>query len=329
MNAPDDKFQAAFQGALIAFGFALVSLALKEWFDRRKDARNKRNELRALIDLYANEVVTGAERCAQYVRQACLREVSRSRLSILIGPSKLDRAAAIGANQDCLKALHDVYRVFDLVQNQVEKRTTEDFLAIYSFVMGEFHQFTIGVERVVAYAKHLHGVEAEAKGRRQLAKLARHIVGRLQTEFFSGKKATWIGHGLLRYDLEDLEKRAKAAGTEILNWGAAHSQAMGMHSARGNAEALAAWVDALKDIPLDHKARIVRTLFAHFRMLVANKSMEPILGTAEYRMFFLAVNQIIGLPLAPKDQVLDLKNIFSDWVEFFRKNDPQDWDVRA
>lgn len=146
--------------AAIGFLSGIALIVVRDLVERIRRRRDRAEELRWLMYLFAKEIVEGTGRLRQFVRQVAMSTASKSKLSLFMGASQMAQAGALGAGGEFLNAVHNVYRLFDLVQNQVSKfstsKNTGDFAAILAFVRDEFDLYSKSVDVILVKTGRAH-----------------------------------------------------------------------------------------------------------------------------------------------------------------------------
>lgn len=273
-----------------------IALCGREVIERLRDRQKQQEELTALLDVYLREIVAGADKCAQFVRQVSMNQVSRSKLSILIGAGKIDRVAQLGAPPELHGALHDIYRLFDQVAHQISKGKGDDFGSIMAFVQGEFESFTTGYENLSKYARILHGDATIRFGRRLLGK-AVWALTRTRREFMFGLPYRELA--LLSLDeIKALDTRFEWAKAECEAWFEAHHDAVEiLNAGKMTASSVGVFEVSYDGTKLGHaKAK---------RPNVKGKTLRVLVGYLELYMRSIDASKPWALPI-PLELILNL-----------------------
>jgi hypothetical protein len=315
-----------FNSIFATFTLGVITLGIKYWVDRFSDNQTKRVELTSLMDLYITEIVRAIERCSQHVRKAVMGRTSASKLSLLVGPGKIDHAAALGATPDCLKCLHDAYRLFDVVQAQLDTRRPEDFPAIYTLVLGEINTINVAVPRLIEYTRELHG-KKERIGKRLLGQVFNAML-RARKDFLLGvpdKKPL----GLSRHDIYDLQKCFDKAMKEISEWGAANSTWAGLF--RCPPGDMAVWVESAVGMWPSIRAKVLRCL-----SVFVKKRAETMIAGGQFAMLpdgkwealLRAGWELAGIPAPDPFPLSSNQGVtLSFWSNYLTEHDPLGWDM--
>lgn len=318
-----EKLQIALVGATLAFFLGLVALLVREiiaWYFERLKTKEK---LANLFDLYLVEVLDGAERVEQYIRQVCTHSWSRSRLSILLGPGKLDKAVELQGSPRYLQALFTVYRLFDLIQHQIEKHDAGEFAAIGAFIRDDCDRFFEAVRDLRRYVRNLHEGLNKSKGRKLFRKLAEH--------FTNVRRDFWWGGGkelpVEQLDLRALDARFEKAEKETGEWVAALRD---LDEFKKPDDALGeAFVEKMLARPPKDRCKFLRTL-AHDVMVMGDLTLGDRGLVYRRKGDCIALGNKIAEAPPPTNKFTESAQYIADrmmrWEDFWRKHDPQPWE---
>ncbi len=316
--------QVAVSAAVIAFFLGLVALLVREFLSWYFERLKTKEKLVNLFDLYLVEVIDGSERCEQYIRQAATNSMSRSRLSLLLGSGKFDKAVEMGASPHALQALFTIYRLFDLVQNQIQKYKHEEFVAIAAFIQDDCNKFFDAVQVIRRYVRDLHADLDNKKCRRLLLKVA-VAISVVRTEYLWG-----VGKEpyLSPLSLDDLDKRADMAEKECKEWVVALQDVEGFM--RPSDQIGQAYVTKMLARTPKDRGKFLRAL-AHEIMGMA--AIEMIDGKLRRRRKDDCVdlgNRIAEAPTPTRGYRTANEKVaimLAQWEEFWKKHDPQSWEL--
>lgn len=319
-----DKLQVALIASGATFGFGIGLLLLREWLERIREAQRKHEELSALLQAYIAEIVPAAERCAQFVRQVCMHQVSRAKLSLLVGPGKIDRVGALGGSPECMRALHDVYRLFDQVEHQIAKRKPDEFAAILAFVQGEHGNLTEGFRKVLHHSRDPHGATRHRVGRRLLLRVGEALL-RVRKDFLLGVEDGTRADGSLT-ELVMLERRFAEATEECVQWFGAYTIVINL--AFGDQGTHQQVLDDVKLRPKLERAKTLRALVGMMQgYLDGTKSGQP-LYALDWQRLVRAGYEISELPIPPAgSEGMGIEGARAALQAWWLENDRQPYDV--
>ncbi len=140
--------------AVVALIVGAALFYLRDFTSQKHKATESRNQYESLLYLFLKEVAAGIESCNQYVRQIAMSQASASKLSILTTPGHMSRIGELTKDPALVPALHDIYRLFDLVQFQIEKFTSsgnpDDFKRVIAFVRDDIPMFRKASDSLIA-----------------------------------------------------------------------------------------------------------------------------------------------------------------------------------
>jgi hypothetical protein len=319
----EEKLHIALVAAVLAFLLGLIALLVREilaWYFERLKTKEK---LVNLFDLYLVEVLDGAERVEQYIRQRCTRSWSRSRLSILLGPGKLDKAVELQGSPRYLQALFTVYRLFDLIQHQIEKHDAEEFLAIGAFIRDDCNRFFEAVRDLRGYVRNLHEGLDKSKSRKLFRKLAEHIT--------NVRRDYWWGAGkelpVEQLDLQALDARFEKAEKESREWVEALRE---LDEFKKPDDALGdAFVEKMLARPPKARCKFLRTL-AHEVMVMGDITLGDRGLVYRRKGDCISLGNRIAEAPPPDRKFTESDRYIADrmmkWEDFWKKHDPQPWE---